>query len=446
MRPGEHPVAELARALARVAPGEGRAGERRPARLGPGARSGQGERLVLAVDQLEEIFTACRDEGERADFVEAIVAIAADPDQRAVVVLGIRADFYGRCAEYPEFAAQMSANNVLVGPMRREELRRAIELPARRAGLRVEPSLTSALVGDVADEPGGLPLLSTTLVELWQERSGRTLRRSTLRAKRRRQRGGGPARRARLRSAQPAPARARAGDPPAAHRRRAAGAGEQAGRALRAGDRARRGRGRRPRGSHREPPGDGRRGHGRGRPRGAPAGVAAPPCLARRRHRGPAPSPAPDQCRRRVAGLWARTRRALPRRPARLGARLGGEPRSGAERARARVPRREPGGERARGRAAAASQSPAPVAAGRRRRPARRRGGRRTDRALASARGARARPSPPTPSGSGPRRSARIASTRRFCSPTPAPRSTTRSPPAPTCSRRSCAAPRRSGS
>ena len=72
----------------------------------------------------------------------------------------------------------MSANNVLVGPMRREELRRAIELPARRAGLRVEPSLTSALVGDVADEPGGLPLLSTTLVELWEERSGRTLRHS----------------------------------------------------------------------------------------------------------------------------------------------------------------------------------------------------------------------------------------------------------------------------
>ncbi|HET8593562.1 MAG TPA: WD40 repeat domain-containing protein, partial [Solirubrobacterales bacterium] len=88
------------------------------------------------------------------------------------------ADFYGRCAEYPELSAPISANNVLVGPMRREELRRAIELPAKRAGLRVEPQLTSALVGDVADEPGGLPLLSTTLVELWEERGGRTLRRS----------------------------------------------------------------------------------------------------------------------------------------------------------------------------------------------------------------------------------------------------------------------------
>ena len=60
--------------------------------------------------------------------------------------------------------------------MRRDELRRAIELPARRAGLRVEPRLVSALVGDVADEPGGLPLLSAALVELWQRRDGRTLR------------------------------------------------------------------------------------------------------------------------------------------------------------------------------------------------------------------------------------------------------------------------------
>jgi WD40 repeat protein len=137
------------------------------------------ERLVLAVDQLEEIFTACRAEAERAAFVEAVVALAADPDRRVLVVLGIRADFYGRCAEYPELSRELSANDVLVGPMRRDELRRAIELPARRAGLRVEPSLASALVGDVAEEPGGLPLLSTTLVELWEERSGRTLRRST---------------------------------------------------------------------------------------------------------------------------------------------------------------------------------------------------------------------------------------------------------------------------
>ncbi len=93
-----------------------------------------------------------------------------------MVVLAIRADFYGRCAEHAELSTLISANQVLVGPMRRDELRRAIELPARRAALRVEPRLVSALVGDVAGEPGGLPLLSAALLELWQRRDGRTLR------------------------------------------------------------------------------------------------------------------------------------------------------------------------------------------------------------------------------------------------------------------------------
>jgi len=179
MRPSERPLAELGRALARIAPGEG---ERRADELAALDATQPSERLVLAVDQLEEMFTTCRDEGERAAFAEALAVLAADADRRVVVVLGIRGDFYGRCAEHPELSELMSANNLLVGPMRRDELRRAIELPARRAGLRVEPSLVSALVGDVADEAGGLPLLSTTLVELWEERSGRTLRRSSYEA------------------------------------------------------------------------------------------------------------------------------------------------------------------------------------------------------------------------------------------------------------------------
>ena len=181
MRPGERPLAELGRAVARVAPGEGGwDGEDPLARSLASLRPD--ERLVLAVDQLEEIFTACRDEAERAAFTEALAALADDADQRVVVVLAIRGDFCGRCAEYAALSEPMSANTMFVGPMRRDELRRAIELPARRAGLRVEPRLTLALIGEVADEPGGLPLLSTTLVELWEERSGRTLHRASYEA------------------------------------------------------------------------------------------------------------------------------------------------------------------------------------------------------------------------------------------------------------------------
>ncbi len=103
MRPGERPLAELSRTLGRAVPEVGAQGaapwiadalERLPA----------GERLVLAVDQFEEAFVACRDEAERVAFLDALVEGAADPEERLVVVLAIRADFYGRCAEHAELS------------------------------------------------------------------------------------------------------------------------------------------------------------------------------------------------------------------------------------------------------------------------------------------------------------------------------------------------------
>ena len=155
LRPGEHPLRALHDATSAAAP-DGR--------------------LVLAVDQLEEAFVACRDEGERAAFMDALVRSARDPRRRAVVLMAVRADFYGRCAAYPELWRLLGANQTPVGPMRRDELRSAIELPARHAGLEVEPDLTHALIDDVEGEPGALPLLSTCLLELWQRRDGRVLR------------------------------------------------------------------------------------------------------------------------------------------------------------------------------------------------------------------------------------------------------------------------------
>jgi len=155
LRPGERPLRALQQALAETLP-DGR--------------------LLIAVDQFEETFTACADELERAAFADALVARARDVRRRTLVLVAVRADYYGRCAAYPELARLLGANHVLVGPMRRDELRRAIELPARRAGLRTDAGLADALIGDVEGEPGALPLLSTSLLELWQHRDGHALR------------------------------------------------------------------------------------------------------------------------------------------------------------------------------------------------------------------------------------------------------------------------------
>ena len=155
IRPGEHPMRELRRTADRLA------GHRRS---------------VLAVDQFEELFTACQDEQERDEFVAALLRGAADADRGSLVVLAIRADFYGRCAAYPELSRLLGANHVLVGPMSRDELRRAIERPAQRVGLSVESELVDALLTDIEGQPGALPLLSTALLELWRQRDGRRLR------------------------------------------------------------------------------------------------------------------------------------------------------------------------------------------------------------------------------------------------------------------------------
>ena len=278
MRPGARPLAELSRALARAVPEAGDEGAA-PWIADALERLPDGERLVLLIDQFEEAFVACRDQAEREAFFDALVEGAGDPDERLVVVLAIRGDFYARCAEHAELSTLVSANQLLVGPMRRDELRRAIELPARRAGLRVEPRLVSALVGDVAEEPGGLPLLSAALVELWQRRDGRSLRYGVY------ERSGGVsgavARLAehayqRLSSGRAAPGAPDAAAPRRRRRRAGGGVRPPPRSPRRARARPRRGRRPGPRRAHREPPAHRRRGGGRGRPRGAASRVAAP--------------------------------------------------------------------------------------------------------------------------------------------------------------------------
>jgi DNA-binding SARP family transcriptional activator/WD40 repeat protein len=154
-RPAERPLRELQQAMAAIGPGDD---------------------AVLVVDQFEEVFTTCRDAQERDEFIGALTHLTQERTGRCTVVVAVRADYYARCAEHPELARLLQANQVLVGPLQRDELRRAITGPAGRAGLRVDDDLEDALVRDVEGQPGGLPLLSTALLELWQQRDGRRMR------------------------------------------------------------------------------------------------------------------------------------------------------------------------------------------------------------------------------------------------------------------------------
>ncbi|WP_225755437.1 BTAD domain-containing putative transcriptional regulator [Actinotalea sp. Marseille-Q4924] len=169
VQPGAHPM----RALAEAAVGQ--PGVAVEDAIGSLFRSQEGpERVVLVVDQLEEAWTACHDVGERTAFLDTLAALPAG-DAGITLVVAVRADLVGQLAEHADMARVVGDATVLVGPPSPEEIRRAVELPARRAGLDLEVGLADALVADAGREPGLLPLLSTSLTQLWHMRRGRTL-------------------------------------------------------------------------------------------------------------------------------------------------------------------------------------------------------------------------------------------------------------------------------
>ena len=134
-----------------------------------------GSKIVLVIDQLEELFTLCKDEEDRRRFLDAVVDAASALDAPSVIVTALRADFFGHFAAHDAVARLLERHTLLLGPMDERGLRDAIEGPARVAGLTLEPGLADVILRDVAGEPGALPLLSHALLEMWSRRDGRTL-------------------------------------------------------------------------------------------------------------------------------------------------------------------------------------------------------------------------------------------------------------------------------
>ncbi|HJS19163.1 MAG TPA: helix-turn-helix domain-containing protein [Anaerolineales bacterium] len=138
-------------------------------------RSSNGSRLLLVIDQFEELFALCRSEEERVSFIENLLAAASEADGPVILLITLRADFYAHCANYAKLREALAKNQEYIGTMSDEELRRAIEEPARRGRWEFEPGLVDLLLHDVGHEPGALPLLSHALLETWQRRRGRTM-------------------------------------------------------------------------------------------------------------------------------------------------------------------------------------------------------------------------------------------------------------------------------
>ena len=141
-------------------------------------------RLLLIIDQFEEIYTLCTSPDESTVFdpserpCRRFVDLLLDCYESAspvTLLLGLRADFLGQALDYRRFADALKNSSLLLGPMSQQEMVRAIEEPARSHGITFEHGLVARLLDDVGSEPGRLPLLEFALTQLWRRHTDGTL-------------------------------------------------------------------------------------------------------------------------------------------------------------------------------------------------------------------------------------------------------------------------------
>jgi hypothetical protein len=176
MRPGAEPMSSLAAALGG-----------NPAQLDATVRTllathAPARRLLLVVDQFEEIFTQVH-QGEtgsdtpqtrrerQTEFIKALKQLSVL--STCAVVITVRADFYPDLMDSELWP--LGGERLEITSLQGEELRAAIVKPAATVGVRIEEGLVERLVADAADQPGTLPLLQETLLLLWGRLNGHTL-------------------------------------------------------------------------------------------------------------------------------------------------------------------------------------------------------------------------------------------------------------------------------
>jgi len=180
LTPGPRPLEALASVLARIGGPDGAVMTTRDDYLqdlakGPGGLRRIAETLgapasplLVLVDQFEEIYSLCQDEGERRTFVAALLEAAGDRGRAVSVVVTLRTDFLGATQADSELNHAIAGQNLLVPAMQRSELHDAIAQPAKQAGRPLQESTIEQLVNETIGRDGALPLLQFVLVKLWE--------------------------------------------------------------------------------------------------------------------------------------------------------------------------------------------------------------------------------------------------------------------------------------
>ncbi|QSJ17141.1 caspase family protein [Nostoc sp. UHCC 0702] len=177
LRPGENPIAELARIMAN-------ADETPSYTQGLLHLGGEGfvrwlrtrtePMVVLVIDQFEELFTLAA-ASDRQLFLDILLEALEYAADRFKLIITLRADFITSCLEVPLLSKKLQESHVLVPPrLTAENYRQVIEKPAQQVELKVQSGLVELLLQDLQQSAGDLPLLQFVLEQLWEHRDQNT--------------------------------------------------------------------------------------------------------------------------------------------------------------------------------------------------------------------------------------------------------------------------------
>jgi uncharacterized protein (DUF697 family)/energy-coupling factor transporter ATP-binding protein EcfA2 len=136
------------------------------------------QHLLLVIDQMEELYTLCRDESVRENFVAALTDTAGahrGPFGRVSVLLALRSDFEPDARATAHLGKLLAQAVVRLPFMTDEELRRVVEAPATALEVSFEAGLVERILTDFRHQPGALPLLQFLLMLLWEEQVNSTM-------------------------------------------------------------------------------------------------------------------------------------------------------------------------------------------------------------------------------------------------------------------------------
>jgi transcriptional regulator with XRE-family HTH domain len=188
MVPGSHPIESLALALAERLPDRSLLSIRQDLeedsarglhQLGITLTHGRSTRVLLCIDQFEELFTQTSTQEEREHFLELVVTALSEPRGPIIVVLTLRADFYDRMLSSSMLFPLMEEHRGAVPPLNVHELRMVIEQPAGLPDVQVtfERDLVGDLLFEMQGQAEALPLLEFTLDQLFERRCDHQLMR-----------------------------------------------------------------------------------------------------------------------------------------------------------------------------------------------------------------------------------------------------------------------------